>query len=84
MLSRTGEQLYCVDRYHEEEGDGRPILEVMSDPGMWARGSEPLGSFEVVLKGRADCLERSRPATTDEVFLQAMNMFERIDIFANG
>lgn len=39
LLSRTGHQFYGVDRWHRS--DSRPLLEIMSDPGMSTRSNTP-------------------------------------------
>lgn len=70
LLGRTGDQLYTWDKYSAQ--DDRPLLEVMSDKG---KLSLPL-SITALLT--VLCL------FTEEIFIQALNSFERIDFFANA
>lgn len=37
LLSRTGEQFYCIDKW---SSTGRPLLEVLADPSEWNNPTE--------------------------------------------
>lgn len=65
LLSRTGEQFYCVDKF---SSSGRPLLEVMADPGTF-------------LKFHTCCGTSSH---ADKVFYQGLALFQHLRIYANA
>lgn len=74
LFSRSGKQLFCLDRDLTE--DGRPILEVLADPGESFEGSRSWGGDGESITDNGTMAEH--------VFLQALKLFPRIQIVANG
>lgn len=74
LFSRSGKQLFCLDRDLTE--DGRPILEVLADPGESIEGSRSWGE-----DGESNTDNGTMP---EHIFLQALKLFPRIQIVANG
>ena len=70
LLSRTGEQFYCVDQW---SNTGRPLLQVMADPGQPRNSLQP-PYFDRLLT----------PPVSDFVFWQALSHFQHIRIYANA
>lgn len=67
LLSRTGEQFYCVDRW---SATGRPLIEVMADPGMHTRPHSP-GMFSKY--NRSCILSRSSKIQTSPNLCQCVS-----------
>ena len=70
LLSRTGEQFYCVDRWSRT---GRPLLDVMADPSELA-----------ITHRRAHRLMTTITWMSDRIFFQALALFKHIRIYANA
>ena len=66
LLSRTGEQFYAVDKW---SASGRPLLEVMADPGM----SSSVGSLYFAIN-----------PTLERIFWQALALFPHACFYANA
>lgn len=77
-MSRSGEQLYVVDKYSED--DPRPLLEIMADPRT-SFSSFPvsfLPFFSAVWKMESQ-LMKDRAGS---VFYHGLEKFERLSLFA--
>lgn len=66
LLSRTGEQFYAMDKW---SANGRPLLEVMADPGM-------------ALVSQVNSPHSHTPV--ERIFYQALVLFPHIRIYANA
>lgn len=79
LFSRSGKQLFCLDRDLTE--DGRPVLEVLADPGeQLSRSKSPLGTHQTERKLIVTLMQ----PLPGHIFLQALKLFPRIQIVANG
>jgi len=68
LLSRTGEQFYCVDKWSPK---GEPLLAVMANPGIVLFFEREKNLLLTVI-----CLDR--------IFYQALAKFKHIRIYANA
>jgi Putative serine esterase (DUF676) len=68
LLSRTGEQFFCVDKWSPK---GRPLLIVMADPG------------EIQYYYNLDFITNSS-WLLDEIFYKSLSKFQHIRIYANA
>lgn len=84
LLSRTGEQFYSVDKWSAK---GRPLLEVMADPGTLRR-IDTRWYFHLSTKNRTDILPSSflvseYPNIRQCVSNLLFNAFNLIDFFVD-
>ena len=68
LLSRTGEQFFCVDKWSRK---GRPLLIVMADPG------------EILYYYKSDFIINSS-RLLDQIFHKSLSKFQHIRIYANA
>lgn len=78
-MSRSGEQLYVVDKYSED--DPRPLLEIMADPRT-SFSSFPVSFlpflFSAVWKMKSQLMKDQ----AGSVFFHGLEKFERLSLFA--
>lgn len=78
-MSRSGEQLYVVDKYSED--DPRPLLEIMADPRM-SFFSFPVSFLPFLFSAVWKMESQLMKDQAGSVFYHGLEKFERLSLFA--